>query len=130
MPRGKAEPEFEGWKMEEMAHFQFSWKEAREIFKKKTMWFVFLQGFAGVFPWNVITYFFFGYLMPKSAVTIRTACCSRWHQSILILAAGYFIGGSLGDAAFKRTNKGRILVSSIGVLMGAYLPVPRHDYAR
>ena len=60
MPRGKAEPEFEG--MAEMATFKFSWKEAKEIFKKKTMWFIFLQGFAGVFPWNVITYFFFAYL--------------------------------------------------------------------
>jgi MFS family permease len=38
---------------------------------------------------------------------------------ILILAAGYFIGGYLGDALFKRTNKGRILVSSVGVLLGA-----------
>ena len=39
---------------------------------------------------------------------------------ILILAAGYFIGGYLGDALFKRTNKGRILVSSVGVLLGAF----------
>jgi len=38
---------------------------------------------------------------------------------ILILAAGYFAGGSLGDALFKRTNKGRIIISSVGVLMGA-----------
>ncbi|NCP16874.1 MFS transporter, partial [bacterium] len=60
MPRGKAEPEFEG--MAEMQTFRFSWAEVREIFKKKTMWFIFLQGFAGVFPWNVITYFFFAYL--------------------------------------------------------------------
>jgi hypothetical protein len=60
MPRGQAEPEFEN--MAEMQTFKFSWTEAREIFKKKTMWFIFLQGFAGVFPWNVITFFFFGYL--------------------------------------------------------------------
>jgi hypothetical protein len=38
---------------------------------------------------------------------------------ILILASGYFVGGALGDAAFKRTNKGRIIVSSVGVLLGA-----------
>jgi MFS family permease len=63
MPRGKAEPEFEG--MQEISQFRFSWKAAAEIFKKKTMWFVFLQGFAGVFPWNVITFFFFGYLQSE-----------------------------------------------------------------
>jgi MFS family permease len=38
---------------------------------------------------------------------------------VLILASGYFVGGALGDWAFKRTRKGRILVSSSGVLLGA-----------
>jgi len=38
---------------------------------------------------------------------------------ILILAAGYFVGGALGDWLFKRTAKGRILVSSAGVILGA-----------
>ncbi|HNO92602.1 MAG TPA: MFS transporter, partial [Anaerolineales bacterium] len=38
---------------------------------------------------------------------------------ILILASGYFVGGALGDYAFKRSNKGRIIVSSVGVLLGA-----------
>ncbi len=37
---------------------------------------------------------------------------------ILILAAGYFIGGALGDWMFRRTHKGRILVSAFGVVMG------------
>lgn len=116
MPRGKAEPEFEN--MAEMQTFKFSWAEAKEIFKKKTMWFVFLQGFAGVFPWNVITYFFFAYLERErgydpNGILITMA------PVILILAAGYFIGGAAGDFAFKRTNKGRILVSSAGVLLGA-----------
>jgi hypothetical protein len=38
---------------------------------------------------------------------------------ILILAGGYFLGGFLGDWAFKRTPKGRIIVSSAGVLLGS-----------
>ncbi len=38
---------------------------------------------------------------------------------ILILAGGYFLGGALGDALFRRTRKGRIMVSSAGVLLGA-----------
>ena len=118
MPRGKAEPEFEKLDEKEMKHFHFSWGEAKEIFKKKTMWFIFAQGFAGQFPWNVITFFFFGYLMTvrgydNDAVLVTMA------PVILILAMGYFIGGSLGDVLFKRTKKGRIIVASIGVLMGA-----------
>lgn len=116
MPRGQAEPEFEG--MAEMQTFKFSWAEAKEIFKKKTMWFVFLQGFAGVFPWNVITFFFFAYLEKERGYDANGILFTM-APVILILASGYFIGGALGDYAFKFSNKGRIIVSSIGVLMGA-----------
>jgi MFS transporter, Spinster family, sphingosine-1-phosphate transporter len=116
MPRGKAEPEFE--QMAEMQTFKFSWDEAKQIFKKKTMWFIFAQGFAGVFPWNVITYFFFAYLARERGYD-EGSILFTMAPVILILASGYFIGGALGDFAFKRTRKGRIIVSSIGVVMGA-----------
>ncbi len=116
MPRGKAEPEFEG--MTEIGQFHFNWREAREIFKKKTMWFIFLQGFAGVFPWNVITYFFFGYLMRERGYD-NNAVLVTMAPVILVLAFGTFLGGWLGDWAFRRTCKGRLIVSSAGVLLGA-----------
>lgn len=116
MPRGKAEPEFEN--MAEMAAFKFSWTEAKEIFKKKTMWFIFLQGFAGVFPWNVITYFFFGYLEKERGYDANGILFTM-APVILILAAGYFVGGALGDFLFKFTKKGRIIISSAGVVLGA-----------
>ncbi|GAB4457877.1 MAG: MFS transporter [Anaerolineales bacterium] len=116
MPRGKAEPEFEN--MAEMQTFKFSWAEAAQIFRKRTMWFIFLQGFAGVFPWNVITYFFFAYLERERGYDANSILLTM-APVILILASGYFIGGALGDFAFKRTKKGRILVSSAGVALGA-----------
>lgn len=116
MPRGKAEPEFQD--MPEMQSFKFSWAEVRDIFKKKTMWFVFLQGFAGVIPWNVIVFFFFGYLELERGYDAQSILITM-APVILILAAGYFLGGWLGDFLFKRTNRGRILVSCAGVLFGA-----------
>ena len=116
MPRGKAEPEFED--MPEMQTFKFSWAQAREIFKKRTMWFIFLQGFAGVFPWNVITFFFFGYLETERGYDAN-GIIATMAPVIIILAAGYFVGGYLGDLLFKRTKKGRIIISSVGVLLGA-----------
>ena len=116
MPRGRAEPEFE--QMAEMQTFKFSWEEAKQIFRKRTMWFVFAQGFAGVFPWNVITYFFFAYLERERGYDANSILFTM-APVILILASGYFIGGALGDFAFKRTKKGRIMVASAGVLLGA-----------
>ena len=116
LPRGKAEPEFED--REQIGTFRFSWAEALEALKKKTMWFVFAQGFVGMLPWNVITAFFFGYLM-----TVRgyddEAVLSTMVPVIIILAAGYFVGGSLGDRLFQRTPRGRIIVSCVGVVLGA-----------
>jgi MFS family permease len=38
---------------------------------------------------------------------------------VIVLSAGYVVGGSLGDRAFRRTPRGRLLVSTAGVLLGA-----------
>ena len=116
IPRGKAEPEYEG--MEQITQIHFSWNATKDILKKRTMWFIFLQGFAGVFPWNVITYWFFTYLQEERGYDSNGVLFTM-APVILILAAGYFLGGTLGDWLFKRTHKGRIIVSSVGVLMGA-----------
>ena len=39
--------------------------------------------------------------------------------AVIILAIGYPIGGSIGDFLFKRDKRGRLIVSMIGVLLGA-----------
>ncbi len=116
MPRGKAEPEFEG--MDQIGQFRFNWSAMKDVIKKRTMWFVFLQGFAGVFPWNVITYFFIGYLLTERGYD-NNSVLFVMAPVIIILSAGYFVGGALGDWLFKRTKKGRIIVSSAGVILGA-----------
>jgi MFS family permease len=116
MPRGQAEPEFEG--MDDIGQFRFNWNSLKDALKKKTMWFIFLQGFAGVFPWNVITFFFFGYLMTERGYD-NTSVLLTMGPVVLIMAGGYFVGGALGDWMFKRTLKGRIIVSSAGVILGA-----------
>ncbi len=120
VPRGQSESEFEN--VEEMGQFRFNWEALKDVMKKKTMWFVFLQGFAGVFPWNVITFFFFGYLMTERGYDNNSVLLTMG-PVVLILAAGYFVGGALGDWLFKRTLKGRILVSSVGVLLGAIFQI-------
>jgi hypothetical protein len=104
--------------MGEIGQFRFSWGALRDVLGKKTMWFVFLQGFLGVFPWNVITYFFFGYLMTERGYD-NTSVLLTMGPIVLILAGGYFVGGAAGDWLFRRTPKGRIMVSSAGVVLGA-----------
>ena len=118
VPRGQSEDEFEGVSDAEMGQFRFNWESLKNAMRKRTMWFIYLQGFAGVFPWNVITFFFFGYLMTERGYD-NNAVLLTMAPVVLILAAGYFVGGTLGDWLFKRTLKGRIIVSSVGVILGA-----------
>jgi MFS family permease len=116
VPRGQSEEEFKD--VAEIGQVRFNWGALKNALQKKTMWFVFLQGFAGVFPWNVITFFFFGYLIRERGYD-NTSVLFTMGPIVLIMASGYFVGGALGDWLFKRTLKGRIIVSSAGVLLGA-----------
>jgi len=118
VPRGKSEPELAD--LQQMGTYRFEWKKALGLFKKRSLMLLFVQGFFGVFPWNVITYWFFRYLETErhySSGTVFTTMAT----AVLVLSAGYFVGGSLGDWAFKRTPSGRALVSMFGVLAGAVL---------
>jgi MFS family permease len=117
VPRGQSEPEYEGHE-ESVGQFRFSWAQLGNVFRKRTMWFICLQGFAGIFPWNVITAFFFTYLALERGYA-NDAIFITMAPVILILASGYLIGGAVGDWAFRRTPRGRIIVSCVGVLMGA-----------
>jgi MFS family permease len=113
--RGGSEPEVAA--SAHKVEFKFSWKAVRGLVKKRSLVLLFFNGFFGVFPWQVITFWFFRYLEKE-----------RSYQSgrmflfmvivVLVLAAGYPLGGALGDWLFKRTKRGRLIVSCTGILLG------------
>lgn len=117
-PRGFAEPELAS--TEHLERFKFSWKTVGGLFRKKSLVILFLQGFIGVFPWNVITYWIFDYLKSERGYD-DTQTLLTMVPAILILAAGYPIGGALGDRLFKKTLKGRVIVGAAGVAIGCVL---------
>lgn len=117
-PRGQSEPELQD--LEQIGIYRFDSKIALGLVKKRSLLLLFAQGFVGVFPWNVITYWFFRYLeternYPSDAVLMTMV------PAILILASGYFVGGALGDFFFKRNIRGRLMVAMFGVLAGAVM---------
>jgi len=118
LPRGKAEPEMENIK--QTIKYKFSWVTARQLFKKKSLLFLFVQGFVGVFPWQVITFWFFRYLETERHFSSDQVLITMV-ISILFLAAGYPIGGALGDHFFKQNPRGRLLVGAAGILAGAVM---------
>ncbi len=115
--RGSGEEELQGV---DGSAYKFNWSTALGLFKKKTMLMIYTQGFFGVFPWNVITYSFFGYLEIERHYDPNTMLFTM-APAILAMAAGYPLGGSLGDWLFKRTKRGRMIVSAFGVITGAVL---------
>ena len=117
-PRGQSEPEMEG--LEQVGVYRFDKKVALGLFRKRSLILLYLQGFVGVFPWNVITYWFFRYLETERGYTADEVLMTMG-PAILVLAVGYFVGGAIGDAAFKRTPRGRMITSMVGVLSGAVL---------
>ncbi len=117
-PRGKSEPELAD--LEQIGVYKFDKKIALGLFKKRSLLLLFAQGFVGVFPWNVITYWFFRYLETERGYNSDSVLMTM-APAVLILASGYFVGGMVGDYFFKKTPRGRVLVSMVGVLMGAIL---------
>jgi MFS family permease len=117
-PRGQGEPELAD--MENISTYHFSWETARGLFQKRTLRILFIQGFFGVFPWNVIVYWFFNYLETERGYS-PDAVFVTMVIAVLVLAAGYPLGGALGDYFFKRTPRGRALVAMTGVLSGAVM---------
>jgi MFS transporter, Spinster family, sphingosine-1-phosphate transporter len=117
-PRGRSEPELEN--LEQMGVYRFNWQVALGLFAKRSLILLFLQGFVGVFPWNVISSWFFYYL-EKERFYSSEQVLATMAPAILVLASGYFVGGAVGDFFFKRTPRGRMLVSMVAVLVGAIL---------
>jgi MFS family permease len=118
LPRGRSEPELAG--IEQISSYHFNKEAALGLFRKKSLLLLFAQGFVGVFPWNVISYWFFRYLETERGYASDQVLFTM-APAILVLASGYFVGGALGDWLFKRTPRGRIIVALIGVLSGAIL---------
>jgi MFS transporter, Spinster family, sphingosine-1-phosphate transporter len=117
-PRGKSEPELEN--LEQIGIYRFNMQTALGLFKKRSLLLLFAQGFVGVFPWQVITFWFFRYLETERNYS-ADAVFTTMAPAVLVLASGYFVGGAVGDYFFKRTPRGRVLVSMVAVLTGAVM---------
>jgi len=118
--RGSTEPELQG--IDQKGDYKFNWKTALGLFKKKSLLFLFLNCFTGVFPWQVLTFWFFRYLETGRGYDSTTVLITMV-VAVLMLAAGYPIGGILGDYFFKRNQRGRLLVSAAGILIALVLLV-------
>ena len=102
--------------------FRLNRSAIRTLLKRRTLYALFLQGFFGIFPFNVVQFWFFVYLGRERSYDDHAIF---W---IMIAAAidmsiGTVAAGALGDALFRRMRQGRLLVCLLGVVVGAILLV-------
>lgn len=126
MPRGSAEPGFE--KVASTERYRIDWPTVRGLLRNRTLLLLMAQGFFGVFPWNVLVFWFFRYLETERDYTPGQATTAML-IAIVALSTGYFVGGALGDTLFRRMQRGRILVATAGVLLGAVFLVTAMNVA-
>jgi MFS family permease len=113
--RGQSEPEMAG--IDQSTQQSFNKEVALGLLKKKSLLLLLAQGFFGVFPWQVLTFWFFAYLQTERAYTGNEAMLTMI-VVIPMLSSGYLIGGAVGDFFFRRTPRGRVLTAMVGVLAG------------
>ncbi|MGQ9684097.1 MAG: MFS transporter [Anaerolineae bacterium] len=116
--RGASEPELRG--VEPASEYRFNWPAARALLRNRTVMLLCANGFFGVFPWQVITFWFFRYLEKERGYS-ATEVLITMVAAVLVLAAGYPLGGLIGDQLFRRFPRGRLWVAGTGVICGAVL---------
>ena len=113
--RGGSEPELQNVQLQH--RYKFSFKTALELFKKPSMLFLFLNGFFGVLPWQVITFWIFRYLEVERGYDEGTILVTMV-IAILAMSIGFPFAGWLGDQLFRKSLRGRLLVGCIGIFLG------------
>jgi MFS family permease len=114
--RGQSEPEMAD--LEEIVTYRIDKQVVLGLLRNRSYLLLMAQGFFGVFPWQVLTFWFFRYLEVERNYTSDEAMVTMI-VAVVTLSAGYFLGGTAGDFFFRRTPRGRTLTSMVGVLSGA-----------
>lgn len=116
IPRGSSEPELKN--LETTTGHRIDWATVRGLLRNRTLLLLMAQGFFGVLPWNILIFWFFRYLETERGYTSGEAT-SAMLLAIVAISLGNFAGGALGDTLFKRMQRGRLVVATVSVLLGA-----------
>jgi MFS family permease len=116
VPRGSAEPllgEVVG-----LAQYRINKDSLKRLVRKPTLLLIFLQVFVHLFPIQALILWSIRYFEVERGFSdsqIYTLTISL----VFVGMAGFVVAGSLGDAMFKRTPRGRLLVGAAGVGLAA-----------
>ncbi len=116
VPRGRAEPELAPF--ETITVYTINRRLAMQLLKRKSLLFLYIQGFFGVFPWAVIAFWIFKYIVDVRGLPTNLAVLAMvlW---LIAMTFGNVTGGAFGDYFFRKTPRGRVLLSAVIVYLSA-----------
>ncbi|MDW8034112.1 MAG: MFS transporter [Nitrososphaerota archaeon] len=115
VPRGGTEPELVS--VRDKLKETFSIDSMKQLLKRRSVLFLYLQGFFGVFPWNILSYWLFTYMTdvrafdPDSQLLVMLA-------ALIAMVIGNISAGIIGDWSFRRSKRGRIVFATLTVIIG------------
>lgn len=115
VPRGGTEPELVN--VRDRLKDTFSVKSLKRLFERKSILFLYLQGFFGVFPWNILSYWLFTYMTDVRGFEAGSQLLVML-AALLSMVAGNLLAGLTGDWAFKRNKRGRVVFATLTVVIG------------
>ena len=117
-PRGVTEPELA--EVKDKLKETFSLESVRKLFERKSVILLFTQGFFGVFPWQILSYWLMLYMAQVRGFTADEQLIVML-VALLAMVGGNVVSGIGGDWAFKRSLKGRAIFATIAVAIGLVL---------
>ena len=114
-PRGVTEPELA--KVKDKLKETFSLESVRKLLERKSVLLLFSQGFFGVFPWQIMSYWLMMYMEQVRGFTSDEQLIVML-IALLAMVAGNIVSGVGGDRAFKRSLRGRVIFAAVGVVVG------------
>jgi MFS family permease len=116
--RGKSETESAG--LASTSEYRIDRKVAAKLITRPSMLLLGLQGFFGVFPWNILYFWIFTYLEKERL--FGPELIAVWLiMSLATMIVGIIVAGIIGDFLFKKNRKGRVILSALSVFVGALL---------
>jgi len=117
-PRGVTEPELA--EVKDKLKETFSLQSVRKLFERKSVILLFTQGFFGVFPWQILSYWLMLYMAQIRGFTADEQLIVML-VALLAMVGGNIVSGIGGDWAFKRSLKGRTMFAAVAVAVGLVL---------
>lgn len=118
IPRGASEPELRGVLSADV--FKVRVGDLKQLLRIRSLVFLYLQGFFGVFPWNALTYWVITYLIEERGVAEEQilGMMALWLTAMIL---GNVAAGFLADWAYRKSRRGRAVFGGAVVYLSALL---------